>query len=127
MTCFYIKKTVTYNDKSDCPGTVLEFTYGIRENMVAQKLIKITNPECDILRRPDFDNTKSKFYADQFSFKSEKSASYGVPGTLFLDSRIPCSNLFETNPFSSPGSHSPFVPVSFSGRLPGEPWLPPSA
>lgn len=74
MTCFYIKKTVTYNDKSDCPGTVLEFTYGIRENMVAQKLIKLTNPECDILRRPDFDNTKSKFYADQFSFKSEKFA-----------------------------------------------------
>lgn len=74
MTCFYIKKTVTYNGESDCPGTVLEYTYGVRENMVAQKLIKLTNPECDIIRRPDFDNTQIKFYADQYSFKSEKSA-----------------------------------------------------
>ena len=74
MTYFYIKKTVTYNDKSDCPGTVLEFTYGVRENIIAKKVVKITNPECDILRRPDFDNTQVKFYADQFSFKSEKSA-----------------------------------------------------
>lgn len=73
MTCFYIKKTVTYNDKSDCPGTVLEFTYGVRENLIARKMIKLTNPKCDIIRRPDFDNTQVKFYADQFSFKSEKS------------------------------------------------------
>lgn len=74
MTYFYIRETITYNDKSDCPGTMLELTYGIRENIVAQKLVKLTNSECDFLRRLDFDNTKVKFYAEQYGFKSEKSA-----------------------------------------------------